>query len=401
MIVPAIGGLDFVHLGIVPEGYGRSVADDAQGPINDGRIMKEYRRACFWRLATVAMSVVALNPVTGAPQLPALNPALFAGKPARLDSGVIGEVVRFESHSPAEWADLLSNDVGASVELAGQIFRPRAAQGKMPAIILVPGSGGIAPHHLRQTDALLAVGFVVMLIDPFGGRGIGGTVADQGRLSWAASTYDVGAAFQYLLTRPDVDDNAIGAVGSSRGGTAVMMAAMEPISRVLRRNGHRLRAVVAGYPWCGVQFRNARLTAGTTLLAMSGDRDNWVSLQQCQGAVQALANRGQNARLMIFPGALHAFDREGVPPTEIPGAPTSTTYPTVYMNDAGHYFDLRSDAIDPRLTSDDFTRAAVKGGFIRTGVTVGTQGDQADQYVAEMVRFLREQLISKPRRVAR
>lgn len=363
--------------------------------------MKKRGKACFWRLVIVAMSVVTISPVAAAPALPALDADIFARQPARLDSGAIGKVVRFKSQNPTEWADLLSDRVGAPVELAGQIFRPRVDQGKMPAIILVPGSGGIAPHHLRQADALLAAGFVVMLIDPFGGRGIGGTVADQGRLSWAASTYDVGAAFRYLLTRPDVDGNAIGAVGSSRGGTAVMMAAMEPISRVLRRNGHRLRAVVAGYPWCGVQFRNARLAAGTSLLTMSGDHDNWVSLQQCQGAVQALANRGQNARLMIFPGALHAFDREGVPPTEIPGAPTSTTYPTVYMNDAGHYFDLRSDTIDPRLTSDDFTRAAVQGGFMHTGVTVGTQGDQANQYVDEMVRFLREQLISKPRRVVR
>ena len=134
---------------------------------------------------------------------------------------------------------------------------------------------------------------------------------------------------------------------------------------------------------------------------MSGDHDNWVSLQQCQGAVQALSNRGQNARLMIFPGALHAFDRVGVPPTQIPGAPTSTTYPSVFMDDAGRYFDLRHDIVDPSLTSDDFTRAAIEGGFVHTGVTVGTQGDQADQYVEEMVRFLRSQFDSKAGRTAR
>ena len=65
------------------------------------------------------------------------------------------------------------------------------------------------------------------------------------------------------------------------------------------------------------------------------------------------------------------------------------------MDDAGRYFDLRHDVIDPRLTSDDFTRAAIEGGFVHTGVTVGTQSDQADQYVGEMVRFLRSQFFSK------
>lgn len=347
------------------------------------------------------MATVGLGPATAVAPLPSLDVAIFARQPARLDSGIVGEIVRFDSHSPTEWADLLAGRHGTLEKLTGQVFTPKVAVKKPPAIILVPGSGGLAPHHLRQADALAREGFVVLLVDPFGGRGIAGTVADQGRLSWAASAYDVAAAFRYLLTRRDIDVNAIAAVGSSRGGTAVLMAAMEPISRALLGARHRLRAVVAGYPWCGVQFRNARLTAGTALLAMSGDHDNWVSLQQCQGAIQALANRGQNASLMIFPGALHAFDRAGVPPTEIPGAPTSTTYPTVFMNDGGQYYDLRHDAIDPHLTSDDFTRAAVNGGFVHTGVTVGTQGDQAEQYVSEMVRFLRDHLLPKPRRDAR
>ena len=349
----------------------------------------------------MAMSVVGLGSANAAPPLPSLDAAIFAKQPARLENGVTGQIVYFPSGNPKEWSDLLGGPSGAPVELVAQIFRPSAARKRLPAIILVPGSGGLAPHHLRQADALTGAGFVVMLIDPFGGRGIGGTVADQGRLTWPASTYDVAAAFRYLVTRRDIDPEAIGAVGSSRGGTAVLMAAMEPISRALLGPGHHLRAVVAGYPWCGVQFRNARLTSGTALLAMSGDHDNWVSLQQCQGAVQALSNRGQNARLMIFPGALHAFDRAGVPPTQIPGAPTSTTYPTVFMDDAGRYFDLRHDVIDLRLTSDDFTRAAIEGGFVHTGVTVGTQGDQADQYVDEMVRFLRDQLGLKAGRTAR
>ena len=352
------------------------------------------------KLALLAMSVVGLGAANAAPPLPSLDAAIFAKQPARLDNGITGEIVTFTSHSPKEWAELLGGRPGATVGLTAQIFRPSAARKKSPAIILVPGSGGLAPHHLRQADALTGAGFVVMLIDPFEGRGLGGTVADQSRLSWPASTYDVAAAFRYLVTRRDIDPEAIGAVGSSRGGTAVLMAAMEPISRSLLGADHHLRAVVAGYPWCGVQFRDARLTAGTALLAMSGDHDNWVSLQQCQGAVQALSNRGQNARLMIFPGALHAFDRVGVPPTEIPGAPTSTTYPTVFMDDEGRYFDLRHDVVDPRLTSDDFNRAAIEGGFVHTSVTVGTQGDEADQYVEEMVRFLRNQFVSNARRAA-
>ena len=352
--------------------------------------VKAYSRL----LATVTLSLVVLGAVSAAPTLPSVDATVFAQKPVSLGNGVTGEIVRFQSHNPTEWADLLNNRLGSSVNMTGQIFKPKIARKKLPAIILVPGSGGLAPHHFQQADALTKAGFAVLLIDPFGGRGIGGTISDQGRLSWPSSIYDVGSAFHYLLSRRDIDHEAIGAVGSSRGGTAVMMAAIEPISRALLGQTHRLRAIVAGYPWCGVQFRDARLTSGTALLAMSGDHDDWVSLQQCQGAIQALANRGENARLMIFPNALHAFDRAGVPPTKIPDAPTSTTYPTVFLNDAGQYFDLRRDEVDPKLKSDDFTRAAVEGGFVHTGVTVGTQGNQSDQFIDEMVLFLRGHLVS-------
>lgn len=360
-------------------------------------VLRKLFRLPLWLTAIFATSIAGLNPAGAASALPSVDSASFASQPARLDSGVMGKIVRFQSANPTEWGDLLGGRHGSPVELTAQIFTPFRARRKMPAIILVPGSGGLAPHHFKQANALTEAGFVVLIIDPFGGRGIGGTITDQGRLSWAASTYDVGAAFRYLLSRRDIDPDAIGAVGSSRGGTAVMMAAMEPISNALLGRGHRLRAIAAGYPWCGVQFRNARLTKGTGLLVLSGDHDNWVSLQQCQGAVQAFANRGENARMMIFPGALHAFDRAGVPPTLISDAPTSTTYPTVYMNDVGNFYDLRGDVVDPVLTSQDFTRAAVTGGFIHTGVTVGTQGDQAEQFVAEMVGFLRDTICSKKR----
>jgi hypothetical protein len=62
------------------------------------------------------------------------------------------------------------------------------------------------------------------------------------------------------------------------------------------------------------------------------------------------------------PGALHAFDRE-LPKTVVPEAVTSTVYPTVYMNDEGQYFNMRTGRVDPALTKAMFDGYAVKGGF--------------------------------------
>lgn len=343
---------------------------------------------------TLLMSTVPSDAMSEPrPVLPSVDAAAFANRPLALANGTVGEPVSFSSANPVDYGPLLRGDLGTKVQLNAQLFRPAGARRPLPAVVIVPGSGGIGTHHLVQAAALTRAGFAVLLIDPFRGRGIGDTVADQGRLSWAASSYDVIAATRFLRSQGGIDKGRIGALGSSRGGTAVMMAATRPLSDVFLGPNQGLRAVVAGYSWCGTQFRNARLARGASLHLLSGDRDDWVSLQQCQDAVHALTAAGDDAATMIFPGARHAFDHADVPPTRLPQAPTSTTYPTVYMDDAGRYFDLRTGQIDPALTSADFVRASVAGGFVHNGVTIGSEGTQAANYVSELVTFFRARLL--------
>src|SRR3546814_12788306 len=86
---------------------------------------------------------------------------------------------------------------------------------------------------------------------------------------------------------------------------------------------------------------------------------------------------GQAASMRIVPGALHAFDRADVPPTPIPGAITSTTFPTIYMTDTGLYIDPRTGQADPALTAKDFTSYAATAGFGRKGGTIGKIGRAA------------------------
>jgi dienelactone hydrolase len=232
----------------------------------------------------------------------------------------------------------------------------------------------------------------VLIVDPFFGRGIRDTIADQGQLTFAASAYDVLAAAKYLRTRKDIDPVRLGATGGSRGGTAVMMAIAAPVSDAILGKGKGLRAVVAGYPWCGVQFRSSRLADGASLLIMSGDRDNWVSPQQCQDAAHAMDVAKQDVVMELFPGALHAFDRAGVPRTEIPAAVTSTIYPTIYMDDQGTFYNMRTGKADPTVTAQALAAYSVKGGFLHKGVVIGSEGDQAAEYSKGMADFLKAKL---------
>lgn len=187
-------------------------------------------------------------------------------------------------------------------------------------------------------------------------------------------------------------DNGFGRSGGHQD-LIKMMAAAAPLSDAVLGAGKGLRAVVAGYPWCGTRFHSARLAKETDLLMMSGDKDDWVSFLQCQDATHAMqVVGGQNVLMKLFPGARHAFDREGVPPTPIAAAITSTVFPTVYMDDKGLYYNMRTDEVDPTLKASDFLNYSIKGGFLHKGVTVGTEGTQASEYSREMTEFFMAKL---------
>jgi dienelactone hydrolase len=133
-----------------------------------------------------------------------------------------------------------------------------------------------------------------------------------------SSAYDVLAAVRMLATQPGIDGQHIGAVGYSRGGAAVLLAAHQQMTRAVLGDGMSLKAVLAGFPACDYQFEHA-ITAPTAVRFLVGDSDNWVSPVQCQG--QAAAMRANNAQVSIrfFKGSRHAFGYYQ-PLQEIPNA---------------------------------------------------------------------------------
>lgn len=347
--------------------------------------------------ATGVGSGPADGPVSDATRetVPVIDAQRYSEEPFVLDSGIRGRIVPFKSRNPAHFREWFGGDHGSAATLTGQLFIPSAGQSR-PLIIMIPGSGNIGPHHLHQAGLLVTEGFSVFLIDPFYGRGFHSTASDQGRLSWAGSVHDIFAAIDAVADEPAIDVERIGLLGSSRGGFAVIMAMMEQVAKRGSKNEHRIKAGFAGYPWCGLQFWRPQLAHGASLEIFSGNRDNWVSVQQCQDLVHALAQSDDTARIKLLGGAGHAFDRSGVPPTRLADVPRTTRYPTVYMDDDGHFMHPRTGDFDPSLNDDFFLRQVIDGGFIEHGVTIGAKGDEAAIYAAEMVTFFRHELGIEP-----
>jgi dienelactone hydrolase len=317
-----------------------------------------------------------------------LAPALSAPLPqnAVLANGIAGKIVKFESRNPKNFEDIVAKAQAPAVTLDALLFVPTGPAPRA-AVIVVPGSGGVQESHLLQANALTSAGVVTLLVDPFTGRGVTDTIADQSAFSFAASAYDVLAAAQYLAEQ-GLDTARIGAVGYSRGGIAVLMAASRQLAPVVLGEGKALGAVLGGWPWCGFQFENAR-TAPTAVRFALADRDNWVSPVQCQGWAAAMRGSNPNVSVRLFENADHSFGYN-MPMREIPNAITAYNAPILYLDDQGRYLDLYSGAALAGKSDRDILMVAAP--WVGRGVRLGTKPGQTDAFMADMVDFFRKTL---------
>jgi dienelactone hydrolase len=193
----------------------------------------------------------------------------FRDQPLTLANGAEGRSIDIPSASPLNYHQAISAPHEMPrLTVDGKLFLPPAAkrvsEGKLPLVIIVPGSLGVAPSHIAHAETLTSAGYAAFLLDSFGARGVTSTVAQQTQFSFAASAYDVLAAWKVLARMPEIDGTRIVAQGHSRGGSAVLAAATRRFADAVVGQGRGLVAVLAGYPWSGHQFLDPRV--GTTVV---------------------------------------------------------------------------------------------------------------------------------------
>jgi dienelactone hydrolase len=259
--------------------------------------------------------------------------------------------------------------------------------------MIVPGSLGVAPSHLAHAETLTRAGFATFVLDSFGARGITSTVANQTQFSFAASAYDVLAAWKVLAELPGIDASRIGAQGHSRGGSAVLTAATRRFADAVIGPGFGLNGVLAAYPWSGHQFCDPRVGA-TAIRVLMGDADEWCSPMQVQGHCQAIRLSGGDVTMRLVAGAHHSFDR-GTAITDVADASVSPAAPTAYIADDGALIHPTRDAPDTDLTDRDLMIYALKSGYGRKGAKIGSRAGEAELFRADMLAFW-QGLFGKP-----
>lgn len=316
----------------------------------------------------------------------------FRDREVVLGNGVRGVGVEFPSASPHNYHQAISRPQEMpAVSLDGKLFLPPAHDrggAKLPAVIVAPGSLGVTETNLRHAETLTSAGWAVLVIDPFGPRGVTSTTANQVQFSFAASALDVLMAWKLLAQRDDIQPARIGAQGHSRGGTAVLTAATRCFADAVLGEGRGLHAVLSAYPWSGHQFLDPRIGA-TRVRILMGDRDEWCSPMQAQGHWQAMRLSGGDTSLRLVGGAHHSFDRgsEIISASEAKVTPAA---PTAYIAADGSFLHPLEDEPNPELVDRDLMVYALKAGYSQPGPRLGSNRGEAELFRADMLRFWRE-----------
>lgn len=201
--------------------------------------------------------------------------------------------------STAVFKSLDTNREGKQQILKGLLTKP-AGDGPFPAIVLLHGCSGLQSHYSDWIDRLQRWGFVSLMVNSFGPRGVS-NICKPGQyriVSPHRRAKDAHGAKIYLESLPFVDPNRIAVMGWSHGGETTLHAAQINVP-----SGTPFNAAIAYYPYCLNLY-----ILNSPLLVMIGEKDDWTPANLCKFYIKPKEGWPEII-LKVYPDAHHAFDQ--------------------------------------------------------------------------------------------
>ena len=204
--------------------------------------------------------------------------------------------------------------------LHAQLYRPDG-DGPFPAVIALHGCGGlaghsepVAPRYRDWAEQLLKEGKAVLLPDSYGSRDLGPQcrVKERERRVHARRqrVADIMASRQWLLQQPWAVRDRISLLGWANGASALLWAVRPQLwSRSVEPD---FRSAIAFYPDCRVSS-GLGWSARVPTLVLIGGKDDVSSPPACRQMIDGAQGRSALARIVVYPGAYHDFDRANFP----------------------------------------------------------------------------------------
>ena len=209
---------------------------------------------------------------------------------------------------------LKGESAGKPVTVSGML-RIAQGSGRLPAVVLIHGSGGMGANIDYWSRELNEMGISTFALDGFTGRGFASVNTDQallGRLNMIVDAYGMLAV---LAKHPRVDPSRIALMGFSRGGQAALFAAMKRSHQHWNRSGAEFAAYIPFYPDCMTTYRADTEVAERPIRIFHGAPDDYNPVAPCKAYVARLKSASRDVQLTEYPNAAHGFDNPLGSPT--------------------------------------------------------------------------------------
>jgi dienelactone hydrolase len=296
--------------------------------------------------------------------------------------------ISIPSVTPASLTALLHRETTPTT-VTGELYLPPKATGPLPALVLMHGSGGLegpTGTNIRKWAGTFAGwGVAALVVDSFGPRGIKETGSNQGQLSGAADDADALAALKVLAADPRIDKNRIGVVGWSRGGTAALSTALEPVRKSVITDDLKFALHVVFYGSATIQYRGR--TDKSPMLFLHGEADNYVIIGPTREFADWAQTQGNLVTFISYPKAFHDFDVQGQFQGFLKTLESSAKCDLVTDLSNGH--TLRMNHLDNPTVTPDGVRAYLKS-CVGHGASLGYNAAARADAVEKIHGFLKQ-----------
>ncbi|MBP0447403.1 dienelactone hydrolase family protein [Roseomonas sp. SSH11] len=281
-------------------------------------------------------------------------------------------------------AEFLRGGSGPEASLAGELrLPPGPATTRVPAVILVHGSGGISGSTDLWARQINEAGMAAFILDSFAGRGITSTVTDQDLLHSLAMMVDAYRALDLLAAHPRIRADRTAVMGFSKGAVAAVYSASERFRRLHGSQQNRFAAHIGLYTPCNVRYQGDTQVAAVPIRLHHGVVDDYVPIAPCRDYVERLRAAGADAAITEYPNGQHSFDN--------PAAPALVSVPNAQSTRNCRMEEGADGAVNLAGTSEPFAQKT--SGCVARGAHVGHDPNDASAVRANVRTFLTETLL--------
>lgn len=299
--------------------------------------------------------------------------------PSVKDLAARTEIRPIETLTLTDQQFLTGDKSGKAVTIAGMLRFPQGASGRLPAVILLHGSGGPSGGHELWSKHFNEIGIASFLIDSFSARGLTSTSADQALLGRFNMILDAYRGADVLAAHPRIDPARIAVIGFSRGGQSALYSSLRRFQQAWSPRV-TFAAHIPLYASCNPTLIGDTDVSAVPIRQFHGAADDYVPVAPCRAYFERLRAAGRDAQLTEYPDAHHAYDNPlgSKTPTVAKGSQSvracklkEEPLGTIINAETGQPFTYRDPCVQtgPHLGANEAaaqaTRVAVKG-LLRT-----------------------------------